>query len=434
MPDPISDAVVAKVVENIVDRILDFILNPITVVRKCNENVENLKNQVDKLKDQKKLVENYEADIRRRGEIIDDTVQTWLTKADEFIKAAGEPVRVGDEFAKEECFFRLCPNLIPRYKLSRKAQKNSQNIVQHLEEAARFGALPFSRPPPLQQDVAAFVEGFEEFLSRMAVLKQIMEALKSPTVNKIGVHGTSGVGKTMLVKMVKGIAKQGSLFTAVLMAKVTKNPDLKSIQRDIARDLGMDLLPTELPPEQVADRIRAKLIEKKKFLCLHVQNAPDIRGIFNPARRLLHSQVFPMLEVLTLSNLPKMEKICHGLTGAAPFKVLSKITVVGCHQLKNLFSFSMARQLQLQEITVQNCRNIAEIIDDVEEQGNGNDIVEESEGCKLGNNLRSLTLTKLPELISFFNGGNCSGISLFNDKVFHSFLLFYFIFCFFAEG
>ncbi|GKV46915.1 hypothetical protein SLEP1_g53874 [Rubroshorea leprosula] len=151
--------------------------------------------------------------------------------------------------------------------------------------------------------------------------------------------------------------------------------------------------------------------------CLHVQNAPDIRGIFNPARRLLHSQVFPMLEVLTLSNLQKMEKICHGLTGAAPFKVLSKITVFRCHQLKNLFSFSMARQLQLKEITVENCHNIAEIIDDVEEQGNGNDIVEESEGCKLGNNLRSLTLADLPKLNSFFNGGNCSGFSLFNDKV-----------------
>ncbi|GKV49328.1 hypothetical protein SLEP1_g56083 [Rubroshorea leprosula] len=149
--------------------------------------------------------------------------------------------------------------------------------------------------------------------------------------------------------------------------------------------------------------------------CLHVQNAPDIRHIFNPAGRLLPSHVFPILEVLALFNLRKMEKICHGLTGAAPFKVLRKITVYSCPQLKNLFSFSMARQLPLQEITVRDC-NIEEIIDDVEEQGNGNDIVEESEGCKLAGSLRSLTLAWLPKLISFFNSGNCSGISLFNDK------------------
>ncbi|GKV45624.1 hypothetical protein SLEP1_g52685 [Rubroshorea leprosula] len=985
MPDKIATDPGAKVVENLVDRILNFILNPITaritVVRKCNENVENLKSEIERLKDEKKLVENYKADVGRKGEVIDDTVQTWLTKAEEFIEAAEERVGVGDEFAKKECFFRLCPNSIPRYKLSKEAEKSSSDIVRHLEQARGFGPLPLSHAPPpqrvvasvsyappSQQDVAALVEGFEEFRSRMDVLKQIMEAVRNPIVNKIGVYGTSGVGKTMLVKMVKGKAKQDSLFTVVVMATVTKDRDLKSIQEDIARDLGMDRISfREDTDRQVADLIKAKLMEERKFLvilddvwdteidfkkfgipsasemkqamekkreesssrqedmlckilltsrfhnvlsgmmgekdqvfevhklrddeawhlfkkvvgsnvessnfqptakkivekciglpvaivsvgeamkgkaqqfewddalaelkrpssdgisaavykpielnynnlkegklkqifilcsllsrnssiddllkcgmgldlfqvntieetrakvlrlvshlkrssllvdgnsslqfdlhdqirevalsiafrdriglalvddvarrklqdrkaleklkwislsngdielpanglqcpqltffnlsnkaqsqavpleffreadglevlcltkidfkstpssipfipmnlhsllldqcvfkvedlgaivgnlenlevlslagcyieqlpremekltklklldvsdctnlkliprqvlarlskleelkmgnsfdqwdgveggnaglaelaelrmltalevripnfqetlflenlerfkifigivsnpwprwdprhnyswhsyswsssfesskmmklklkgasiksndsvkkllkkteelyleglngveslleelddegfqhlkCLHVQNAPDIRHIFNPAGRLLPSRAFPILEVLTLFNLENMEKICHGLTGAAPFKVLRKITVYGCHQSKNLFSFSMAGQLPLQEITVRDCSNIEEIIDDVEEQGNGNDIVEESEVCKLGGSLRSLTLDNLPKLISFFNSGNCSGISLFNDKV-----------------
>ncbi|GLT96548.1 hypothetical protein SLE2022_141610 [Rubroshorea leprosula] len=960
MAELIGGAVAEKVAEKLIDRILNFILSPISVVRKCNENVQNLKNQIEELENTISSVEGSREYVRRRGEDIGEGVQTWLTKADEFIKVA-RAIGVGDEFAKNECFFRLCPNPRPRYELSEKAAQFTGDIAKHVQEARGFH-LPFSHVPPPQQDVAAVVEGFEEFSSRMAVLEQIMEALNAPTVNTIGVHGTSGVGKTMLVKMVKGKAMQGSLFAAVVMAKVTKSPDLKSIQEDIARDLGFDQLSfRKRTDRQVADLIKAKLMKERKFLvilddvwdteidfeqfgipsasemkqamekeneegssrqqdmlrkilltsrdpnvlsgmmeekdlvfkvheleddeawllfkkivgskvessdfqpiakeivekclglpvaiasvgkamkgktrqhewttalmelksptpegisaavykpielsykylqgdelkqtfmlcsllghdssindllkygmgltlfrkaktveetrdkvltlvhslkissllvdghsnmhfgmhdqirevalsiasrehgvlalvdedggkdwpeketmenlkwiylsngypeltsnglncpqltffhlsnkgcslavptdlltgtdvlkvlcltridfqsmpseipliptmlrtllldqcvfrvealgasvgnlenlevlslagcdieelpremekltklklldlsdctklkviprqvlarlskleelkmgnsfdqwddvegrnaglaeltelhmltalevripnfreilfpenlkrfkifigiasgrkswkdyywesyswnssfesskvmklklqgasiesndsvkkllkkteelylegvqglvdelddegfqhlkCLHVQNAPDIRGIFNPARRLLHSQVFPMLEVLTLSNLQKMEKICHGLTGAAPFKVLSKITVFRCHQLKNLFSFSMARQLQLQEITVQTCDNIAEIIDDVEEQGNGNDIVEESEGCKLGNNLRSLTLNYLPKLNSFFNGGNCSGFSLFNDKV-----------------
>ncbi|GKV33300.1 hypothetical protein SLEP1_g41825 [Rubroshorea leprosula] len=937
MAEPTGTAVADKVVEKLVDRILNFILNPVTVVRKCNENVENLKIEVEKLKHERESVESHIEEVGRRGRLIDHKVQTWLTKAEEFIKAAEEPVRVGDEFANKECFFRLCPNPIPRYKLSKEAEKNSQDIVQHLEVARGFGPPLLSHAPPRQQDVAGVVEGFEEFPSRMAVLKQIMEALRSPTINTIGLFGTSGVGKTMFVKMVKGKAKKDSLFTAVAIATMTKDRDLKSIQEDIARDLGLDKLPfsTDTAP-QVADSIRNKLMEEKKFLvifdnieepdinfeefgipsvsqmkqymekkneegssgqddilrkilltsrdgdvlsrmknekvqkfklpeledgeawhlfkkivgskvessdfqpmakeivekCLGlpvaiaaVGNAlegedekgwqtalielrkPTLQGtssvVYKPIElsynylqgdelmrtfilcsllgndssindllkygmglnlfqkvktveetrtkvltlvrrlklssllvhghsnmhfgmhdqirevalsiasrdhgvfalvdedeekdwpekktmenlkwiylsnvhpeltsnglkcplltffhlskkgcslavptdlftgteglkvlcltkidfqsmpsqipliptklktllldqcvfrvealgailgnlenlevlslagcdieelpkevekltklklldvsdctklkviprqvlarlskleelkmgnsfdqwddveggnariaeltelrmltalevcipnfqetlfpenlerfkifigivrrnfweprsdyswdsnswnspfesskimklklegasikfddsvkkllkktedlsleglngvenlvsgRLLPSHVFPMLEVLTLSNLQKMEKICHGLTGAAPFKVLSKITVVGCHQLKNLFSFSMARQLQLQEITVENCDNIAEIIDDVEEQGNGNDIVEESEGCKLGNKLRSLTLKDLPKLNSFFNGGNCSGFSLFNDK------------------
>ncbi|GKV49337.1 hypothetical protein SLEP1_g56093 [Rubroshorea leprosula] len=888
-------------------------------------------------------VENYKKDVSRTGKGVDVKIRNWLDSAGKLIEAGEKLKGVGDEFAKE-CFFRLCPKSIPRYKLSKEAEKNSQDIVQHLEVARGFGPLSLSHAPPPQQDVATLVEGFEEFRSRKVVLDQIMEALRSPTVNGIGLHGTSGMGKTMLVKMVKAKAKKDSLFTAIVMATVTKDREVKRIQEELARDLGMDLLPfTTYTDQQVADSIRAELKKVKKFLvilddvweaaidfeqfgipsasemkqedmrrkilltsrfhhvlsgmmdekdqvfevhklrddegwhlfrkivgssvessnfqptakeiverciglpvaivsvgkamkgktqqfqwedalqkmkkpspegisaavykpielnysnleeeelkqtfilcsllghdssiddllkygmgldlfhmvntieetrtrvqtlvshlklssllveghsclhfgmhdqirevalsiafrdhgglalvddfakrklkdeksleklkwlslpygdielpangfqcpqltffylsnkaqslevpseffkradglkvlcltkvdfksmplpipliptnlhsllldqcgfkvedlgaimgnlenlevlslagcdieelpreigklsklklldvsdctklrviprqalaslsrsleelkmgnsfnqwdveegnarldelaelhkltalevripnfrailfpenlrrfkifleelepevrypwdgsfesskrmklklqgasiksdysvkkllkktedlslqglngvenlvcelddegfqhlkCLHVQNAPDIRYIFNPAGRLLPSHVFPILEVLTLFNLVKMEKICHGLTGAAPFKVLRKITVYGCHQLKNLFSFSMARQLQLQEIRVENCNNIEQIIDDVEEQGNGNDIVEESEGCKLGGSLRSLTLRWLPKLISFFNSGNCSGISLFNDKI-----------------
>ncbi|GKV02446.1 hypothetical protein SLEP1_g14882 [Rubroshorea leprosula] len=104
----------------------------------------------------------------------------------------------------------------------------------------------------------------------MVVLDQIMEALKSPIVNMIGVHGTSGVGKTMLVKEVKRKAKQDSLlFPTVVTTKVTKNRELKKIQEDIACGLGMDQISfTELTDQQVADRIRARLLKEKKFLII----------------------------------------------------------------------------------------------------------------------------------------------------------------------
>ncbi|GLT30437.1 hypothetical protein SLA2020_052360 [Shorea laevis] len=266
-----AESIAPAAVENLVDRILNFILNPVTariaVVRKCNENVENLKIEVGKLKDERKSVDSSKEAVDRKGELIDHRVQIWLTKAEELIKAAEEPVRVGDEFAKNECFSRLCPNRRPRYELSKKAAQITRDIAKHVREAHTFN-IPFSHAPPPQQDVAGVVQGFEEFPSRMAVLEQIMKAARNPIVNTIGVHGTSGVGKTMLVKMVKEKAKQDSWFTAVVMTKVTTNPDLKSIQSDIARDLGMDLLPTELPPPQVADRIKAKLKEAKKFLVI----------------------------------------------------------------------------------------------------------------------------------------------------------------------
>ncbi|GLT30242.1 hypothetical protein SLA2020_050550 [Shorea laevis] len=133
----IGTVVAEKVVENLVDRILNFILSPISVVRKCNENVQNLKNQVKALEQKKRSVERSREYVRRRGEDIDEekdideAVETWLIKADKFIEAAGQSTGVDDEFAKNECFFRLCPNPLLRYKLSKKAAQFT-GILQNM--------------------------------------------------------------------------------------------------------------------------------------------------------------------------------------------------------------------------------------------------------------------------------------------------------------
>ncbi|GKV02448.1 hypothetical protein SLEP1_g14884 [Rubroshorea leprosula] len=162
----------------------------------CNKNVENLKKEVDKLKIKQDTVKRHIEELSRQGEEIGPKLQNWLNRAEDFIEVGDKLLEFGEQNANNECFCRLCPNPLSRYKLSKKAQLNSKYIDELVKEAGRFNlpncyALPY---------VATTVEGFEEFPSRMAVLDQIMEALKSPIVNMIGVHGTSGVGKTMLVK------------------------------------------------------------------------------------------------------------------------------------------------------------------------------------------------------------------------------------------
>ena len=89
-----------------------------------------------------------------------------------------------------------------------------------------------------------------------------MKALEDSTVNIVGVYGAGGVGKTTLVKEVANKAREKKLFNMVVMANVTRIPDIERIQGQIAEMLGMRL---EEESEIVrADRIRKRLMKEKE--------------------------------------------------------------------------------------------------------------------------------------------------------------------------
>ncbi|KAL5825699.1 hypothetical protein ACOSQ3_021762 [Xanthoceras sorbifolium] len=101
---------------------------------------------------------------------------------------------------------------------------------------------------------------------------------------------------------------------------------------------------------------------------------------------------FPLLDTLTLSNLVRLEKICHDQLTIKSFCRLRNIKVEKCDKLKNLFSFSIAKHLsQLQEIEVVECRNMEEIFI-VDRADNG--VID----SMFVNQLHSLTLNSLPRL------------------------------------
>ncbi|XVE62922.1 hypothetical protein DITRI_Ditri06bG0158000 [Diplodiscus trichospermus] len=88
--------------------------------------------------------------------------------------------------AKAECFFGLCPNTKSQYQLSRKAAKGVTAFDELLQEG-RFEKVA-SRGAP-KALISAALENFKAFDSRNAVFNEIMEALKDPTINMIGVYG-----------------------------------------------------------------------------------------------------------------------------------------------------------------------------------------------------------------------------------------------------
>ena len=73
--------------------------------------------------------------------------------------------------------------------------------VEESKEKGKFNGVGY-REPIQAVGIATLNRGYDAFESRMTALTGVLEALKDPNINKIGVYGTGGIGKTMLVKEV----------------------------------------------------------------------------------------------------------------------------------------------------------------------------------------------------------------------------------------
>ena len=93
-----------------------------------------------------------------------------------------------------------------------------------------------------------------------------MEALWNANINKIGVWGLGGVGKSTLVNQVAQQARQDKLFNKVLTTLVSQTPDCKRIQAELADMLGMKF--EEESEHGRAARLHQRMKDEKTILVI----------------------------------------------------------------------------------------------------------------------------------------------------------------------
>ncbi|KAF5463498.1 hypothetical protein F2P56_019405 [Juglans regia] len=235
-------AALAKIAENTVQQVGRWLCYS------CHykSNMEYLKNQEMTLRDAQKEVERKVKTASDNGDEIKDNVETWLKKVDDIIKKLGG----GEEEAESRNSNPSCLNLKQRHQMSREAKQMVGNIAKLLEEGNFVGGV--SHRPAVQDRVTPRNMDYMNFDSRISITKRIMEALGDANINKIGVYGLPGVGKSTLIKEIFKKAKEESLFDEVALANVTDNPNLSQIQEEIA-----DMLDLKLDPNCKTERVRA---------------------------------------------------------------------------------------------------------------------------------------------------------------------------------
>ncbi|XP_031273658.1 disease resistance protein At4g27190-like [Pistacia vera] len=263
MAAELGSAAVSGVASKAAESAFDSIGQHISYLFKYQSYINDLKNQVEDLGNARERVEHQVDEARRRGEVVEKDVERWLKRVNDFAEGVVKPITGDEDKAKKRCFIGLCPNLIQRYMLGKKAVKALAGGAD-LSGEGNFSSVSYR--PAIQRTESVYIRGFEAFDSRMPVFQEIMEALKDANDNMVGVYGMAGVGKTTLAKNVASQAKEDKLFDEVVMTAVTQTPDFKKIQEEIADQLGLTFLEQSVSGRSA--RLRDRLKREKRILVI----------------------------------------------------------------------------------------------------------------------------------------------------------------------
>ena len=228
-----------------------------------------MKNQVKVLEATRDGVRHRVNEAENNVEEIELDVKLWLTEVDNILGKVME-VLDNEDKANMSCSQMACSNVKLRHKHSKKAK----NIMQEIDELLKKDKFDkVSHCPTSQRLVTTTNMDWVTFESRMSTMNELMESLQDSNINKIGVWGMAGVGKTTLVREVASQVKKENLLDEMAIATVTQRVDYsgkKQIQGEIADELGLKLDDKKETLSGRASLLRTRLTkhETKKILVI----------------------------------------------------------------------------------------------------------------------------------------------------------------------
>ncbi|XP_031391798.1 probable disease resistance protein At4g27220 [Punica granatum] len=187
--------------------------------------VKDLQAGVSKMNDaSQELQHDIDEALMTEGHSIHAKVHRWFLTAEERKREAEELIERKKNAASR---YGWVTNPKTRYLLGRKAKYALQDIKDHLAEKT-FERISYRPSQPEGMVTASSTQGIVSLQTRESMLKDIMKALADDTVNRIGVYGVPGIGKTTLLSQVATQAKASKEYVEVVSA--LGNPEPKRIR------------------------------------------------------------------------------------------------------------------------------------------------------------------------------------------------------------
>ncbi|KAM6579695.1 hypothetical protein CsatA_003469 [Cannabis sativa] len=256
MGEPVTTICTTVVAELIKDQIYRCVRH---VNRLCHcathrRHVKTLNEQLEELEKCRNELSRDVESKKQKQEQIHKEVTDWLHETENNIfEKREEAERASQNF----CYFTFHPKATIDEDTFQQIKTKIDGLI---ERYVNFNGRISYPSPYLDKDYMAF-EG------RRRISEDVMNALKDPTVQMIGLCGMGGIGKTTLAKAIARQAKEVNLFDKVMDSAVSQTPDFSKIQCEIANHLGFKFDTVETEPIK-ADKLRQELSKQVKVLII----------------------------------------------------------------------------------------------------------------------------------------------------------------------
>ncbi|XP_065626696.1 disease resistance protein At4g27190-like [Quercus suber] len=268
-----------------------------------------MKSLADRIKDVKRETEAAE----KEGNEIRAQVVTWL-KDVETLQPRVNAIE-GQMFTNKKpsrCFL----NCRKRYRASREVEEILKEIRRLLLVAGNFdsGVACLTRVPRAVEHIPGpSIEGQDTASKK---LDETMKVLDVEGVQRIGIWGLGGVGKTTLVKNLNNKLEKDSTqpFGIVIWATISKNFVIKNVQTRIAERLGLEVKMEE-SEGGTASRLYQRFQKEKKFLLIldDVWEKIDLDSLGVPG-----PEVHKGCKIILTSRL---KEVCRAMTTDLEIKI-----------------------------------------------------------------------------------------------------------------
>ncbi|XP_039169895.1 disease resistance protein At4g27190-like [Eucalyptus grandis] len=276
-----AEAFATSVASNLVSKLGEYLFAPIGrqfgYVLCYKSYAQDLENGVEKLEISRERVQYSVNEAVYGGKPIHTDIKKWLDSVENKATEAQNLLKQG-ESAKSACFHGWLPNLVVRHPIGRKMKKMTQVIKELQDKSANSNFQKVShedtpigivkKPTSTARSVVKKEDVLE---SRASITEDIIKVIADNKVFVIGVYGPGGVGKSKLLEDIERKVKEENLFDVVATANVSRNPDPKRIQAEIAYALGL-MLTNDEPTRGRADRLCKRLESDSKKILIILDN------------------------------------------------------------------------------------------------------------------------------------------------------------------
>ncbi|KAJ0008246.1 hypothetical protein Pint_30532 [Pistacia integerrima] len=216
---------------------VDCTSKKVAYISELEDNVNSLKNELQKLVDTK-------ADVKRTVDIAErrqmqrlSKVQGWLSRVEAEETEVGELLRDSSQEIEKLCLEGYCSkNFKSSYKFGKKVAKTLQVVVSlkgegAFEMVAEEVLEPAVELIPMQPTIVGLQSTFDK----------VWKCLVGEEVEIMGIYGTGGVGKTTLLKQINNkFCNELQGFDVLIRVVVSRVPNFEHIQEDIGKKIGLN--------------------------------------------------------------------------------------------------------------------------------------------------------------------------------------------------